>query len=181
MIRVMEKLVKSSIQRGSKDTQARLPLPECYLHYNTNNSKSADGWLKLGFVPLEDETQGIEEREPLQNHYIRLESALGGCTIFTASDEDKANCTTMVTLFSLPQAFPDATTEEVPPWFISYKPKLEAKFIAGHPSIPFYKKNEDEIVAKYTDPAGSPHAARCSEILEKALDRFRFSAMDLRT
>ena len=175
MIGVMEKLVKSSIQRGSKDTQARLPLPECYLHYNTNNSKSADGWLKLGFVPLEDETQGIEEREPLQNHYIRLESALGGCKIFNASDEDKANCTTMVTLFSLPQAFPDAATEEVPPWFISFKPKLEDKFIAGHPSIPFYTMNEDEIVAKYTDPEGSPPAARCFEILEKALERFRFN------
>jgi hypothetical protein len=174
MIETMEKLVKSSIQRGSKDTKARRPFPDCYLHYNTNNLKSADGWLKLGFVPLFDESQTAEDSAPLQQHYVRLEDALGGCNIFEASNDDLTNCTTMVTVFSLPPALPDTTTEEIPPWFISYKPKLEAKFVAQLPSTPFYQLNEDEIVAKYTDPLGTPHPARCSEILEMALERYKF-------
>ena len=45
MIRVMEKLAIASIQHGSTSTCARIPLPKCYLHYNSNNNDSADGWI----------------------------------------------------------------------------------------------------------------------------------------
>jgi hypothetical protein len=174
MLRLMEWLVISSIQRGHGTTRARIPLPECYLHYNNNNSKSADGWVKQGFVPVFDEAVPVEESAPLQKRYQLLADSLAACHIFTASHGDETNCTTMVTKFAFPKAHPGVPADEIPPWFASYEPDLEPKFIATKPSFPYYMLDEEEVLAKYTDPDSTPRPLRCSEILEMAYARFKF-------
>jgi hypothetical protein len=174
LIRVMERLVASSIQRGSKSTLRRLPSPECFLHYNNNNSHSADGWLNLGFLPVLDESFSETVTTHMRRSYQVLADYLSDCPIFKASHDDPDNCTTMVTEFSMPKSISDDLDEEVEPWFVSFKPTLEAKFIATKPSTPFYALDESEIVAKYTDPADNSSAARCAEILDHAWNRYKF-------
>jgi hypothetical protein len=175
MIRVMEQLVRSSI------TLACIPLPECYLHFNNNNSKSEDGWLKLGFQPVFDDALPADESVPLAQGYNGLAEAFAGCSIFNAS-HDSEDSITMFTKFVFPSVEPPdgsddelARANEVPDWFKYHEPDMEDKFIANFPSDPFYILDEAEVVAKYTEPdADRPHPLRCPDILDMAWARTQF-------
>jgi hypothetical protein len=101
MISVMEVLVTTSVRVEHDELPRRVPLPECFLHYNnTNNSDSGDGWLRHGCLPLLGTTKSLDDDiATVRVRYQRLVQALHRCMIFRASHLDDRNSTTMYTQF----------------------------------------------------------------------------------
>lgn len=100
MICLMEVLVTTSVRVEHDELPRRIPLPECFLHYNTNNEDSSAGWLRHGFSPLLGTTESLDDDiATVRVRYERLVVALHGCMIFRASHLDEKHSATMYKKF----------------------------------------------------------------------------------
>jgi hypothetical protein len=157
---VMEHLVFSSLRPETATLAHRNPFPECFLHYNTNNENSGDGWLKSGYLPVyplvaDDVDDNDRDNISVKERYESLVIALSGCIIFKASHDDKDNSTAMYTKFEFgvkdqSSDLPRATLYNDNMWFKDYDSQMSTQFRAKFPSVPMYAMDEDEINAKYS-------------------------------
>ena len=96
LVCMMEVLVTKSWRVDHASLPCRVPYPECFLHYNSNNADSGDGWLARGFLPLYGVTEcSADEIANVRARYDILARSLHGCNIFKASHLDRENSTTM--------------------------------------------------------------------------------------
>ena len=180
LICVMEELVTKSQRHDNAASLCRVPYPECYLHYNSNNADSGDGWLKHVFFPLfgidESSDDGIAT---VRVRYDILARSLNGCNIFKASHLDRKNSTTMYTKFGFEVA--DLVVTSAPmrlyndnAWFSDYAPTLDAQFRALVPSQNVYALDDQEIEANFPRNEGDPIGANLDTIIEMAFLRKRY-------
>ena len=157
---VMEHLVIASLRPETASLACRIPCPECFLHYNTNNENSGDGWLKSGYLPVYPlVADGVDDNDreniSIKERYESLVIALSGCIIFKASHDDKDNSTAMYTKFEFvvkdqSSDLPRAALFNDNMWFKDYKSQMSTQFRAKYPSVPMYAMDADEINAKYS-------------------------------
>ena len=181
LICLMEALVRTSQRLNHKTLPRRQPYPECYLHYNSNNEESGDGWLKHGFLKLYGDTEcSDEEIATVRGRYTHvLARSLNGCNIFKASHLDAKNSTTMYTKFNF--EVDDPNTFQPPPflyndndWYADYSPTLAEPYQAEELLHPLYALDVDEIEAKYARKDGDPIDAKLDVIIEAAFKRKKF-------
>jgi hypothetical protein len=158
----------------------RIPLPECFLHYNTNNEDSSAGWLRHGFSPLLGTTESLDDDiATVRVRYERLVVALHGCMIFRASHLDEKHSATMYKKIQFQvedhaSVLPPPRTYENDAWYADFESELPRTHQAEVPSHPMYLMNDDEIEAKYERKPGDTQMLGVDGILEMAYFRKKY-------